>query len=118
MANILPIVDSASYPSSGSPPPKLALFSGHDTTLMPLLATLGGEVWDGTEWAPCASMIQIEIHKIMDSDQSSNFPSGYTFRLTMNGKILTSSKMEGCIDGLELCDSQVLVKRVMPFAKN
>jgi hypothetical protein len=40
MANILPIVD----PSSGTPPPKLGLFSGHDTTLMPILATLGDRV--------------------------------------------------------------------------
>jgi ubiquitin-like domain-containing CTD phosphatase 1 len=42
-------------------PPKLALFSGHDTTLMPILATLGGDVWAGAEWAPYASMILIEL---------------------------------------------------------
>ena len=46
-----------SHPSSSSssgtpPPPKLGLFSGHDTTLMPILATLGDKVWPGTEWVP------------------------------------------------------------------
>ena len=113
MANILPIVDSANHPSSGTPPPKLALFSGHDTTLMPILASLGDKVWDGTEWAPYASMIQIEIHEMADG---SAYPSGYAFRLIYNGQVLTS-KMEGCANGAELCDSQVLVKQVAPFAK-
>mmetsp|Transcript_22544 Transcript_22544/g.39693 ORF Transcript_22544/g.39693 Transcript_22544/m.39693 type:complete len:669 (+) Transcript_22544:191-2197(+) len=116
MANILPIVDSANNPSSGTPPPKLALFSGHDTTLMPILATLGDNVWDGTDWAPYASMLQIEIHEITNSDETSDFPSGYAFRLIFNGKVLTS-KMDGCAAGSELCDSQVLVKQVEGFAK-
>jgi ubiquitin-like domain-containing CTD phosphatase 1 len=54
MSNILPIVDPTNHPmsSSGTPPPKLGLFSGHDTTLMPILATLGDKVWPGTEWSP------------------------------------------------------------------
>lgn len=119
MANILPIVDPTNdNPSSGStPPPKLALFSGHDTTLMPILATLGDKVWSGTDWAPYASMIQLEIHEIMSSsDLGPDFPSGYAFRLVYNGQVLTS-KMDGCAADSELCDSQVLVKQVMPFAK-
>ena len=41
--------------------PKLALFAGHDTTLMPLLATLGPELWKDTEWASYASMMLIEV---------------------------------------------------------
>ncbi len=55
MANILPIVDPTNHPSSSSgtpPPPRLGLFLGHDTTLTPILATLGDKVWPGTEWAP------------------------------------------------------------------
>ena len=122
MANILPLVDSDN-PAANSGMrriPKLALFSGHDTTLMPILATLGDDVWDGTEWAPYASMIQIEIHRIYrrDGDYPTlhDFPSGYAFRLIYNGKVLTS-KMDGCASGSELCDSRVLVKQVMPFAK-
>mmetsp|Transcript_34102 Transcript_34102/g.71806 ORF Transcript_34102/g.71806 Transcript_34102/m.71806 type:complete len:661 (+) Transcript_34102:248-2230(+) len=116
MANILPIVDSANYPSSGTPLPKLALFSGHDTTLMPLLATLGDKVWSGTDWPPYASMIQIEIHEITNSNEGSDFPSGYAFRLVYNGLVLTE-RMDGCVADSELCDSQVLVNQVMTFAK-
>jgi len=116
MANILPIVDSANNPSSGTPPPKLALFSGHDTTLMPLLATLGDKVWSGTDWPPYASMIQIEIHEITNSNEGSDFPSGYAFRLVYNGAVLTE-RMDGCAADSELCDSQVLVNQVMAFAK-
>lgn len=114
MANIAPIVDSSHSPSPSAPLPKLALFSGHDTTLMPMLATLGDKVWSGTEWAPYASIILIEIHEILNADEA--FPSGYAFRLIYNGQVLTS-KMDGCAAGSELCDSQVLVKQVMPFAK-
>ena len=109
--NILPIV-AATNRAGGSHPPKLALFSGHDTTLMPILATLGDNVWEGTEWAPYASMIQIEVHKILKSDK--NYPSGFAFRLIYNGKVLTA-KMDKC--KAELCDIQVLIKQVMPFAK-
>jgi len=115
MANILPIVDSANYPPSGTSPPKLALFSGHDTTLMPILATMGDKVWSGTEWAPYASMIIIEVYEISkDGEEDEEFASGYGFRLIYNGKVLTT-QMDGCSS--EICDSQVLVKQVMPFAK-
>lgn len=128
MDNIRPIVDpsSSTLTSTGGaddntnpPPPKLALFSGHDTTLMPVLATLGPQVWSGTEWAPYASMILIEIHEIVPSttdDGSELYPSGYAFRLIYNGQTLTS-KMDNCPDDSEFCDSHVLVQQVTPFAK-
>lgn len=116
MSSILQIVgDSNNHQyssSSGLPPPKLALFSGHDTTLMPILATLGDQVWSGTEWSPYASMLQIEIHEVLDTDEK--FPSGYAFRLIYNGNVLTS-KMDAC-SGYELCDAHILVKQVMSFA--
>jgi hypothetical protein len=113
MSNILQIVGSDNQPSSSSdmPPPKLALFSGHDTTLMPILSTLGDKVWSG-EWSPYASMLQIEIHEVLDTD--ARYPSGYAFRLIYNGDVLTS-KMGGCPES-DLCDAQVLVKQVMSFA--
>jgi len=41
--------------------PRLALFAGHDTTLMPLLASLGPDLWNDTEWAAYASMMLIEV---------------------------------------------------------
>jgi len=115
VSNILPIVDSVNHPSS-TPPPKMALFSGHDTTLMPILATLGPDVWHAYEWAPYASMILIEIHEVIDSDRKSDFPSGFAFRLIYNGDVLTS-KMDGCLEDSELCDAQILLDRVLPFAK-
>lgn len=116
MTNINQIVDSTNNPTSGTPPPKLALFSGHDTTLMPILATLGDKVWSGAEWSPYASMMQIEIHEMLIYGEGSDFPSGFAFRLIYNGQVLTS-KMDGCTEGSELCDSQVLTSHVMPFAK-
>lgn len=112
MANILPIVgDSSNYTFPEETPPKLALFSGHDTTLMPILATLGQDVWSGTEWAPYASMILIEIY---DMSVHPEYPSGYAFRLIYNGNVLTQH-MENCSS--ELCDSKTLLDQVMPFAK-
>jgi hypothetical protein len=44
--------------------PKLALFSGHDSTLMPLLASLGPKLWNDTDWAPYASMFLIEVRPL------------------------------------------------------
>ena len=119
MTNILPIVGAnTNYTyDEESTPPKLALFSGHDTTLMPILATLGPDVWSGTEWAPYASMILIEIYEIHGDSKGSSatFPSGYAFRLIYNGAVLTS-RMEGCNANTELCDSKVLLDQIMPFA--
>ena len=114
ISNIRQIVESDNNYSSqsGTPPPKLALFSGHDTTLMPILATLGEQVWSGKEWSPYASMLQIEIHEVLEADE--RYPSGYAFRLIYNGSVLTS-KMDECLDS-ELCDAQVLIKQVMSFA--
>jgi hypothetical protein len=55
--NIHPIVD----PERDQPPPKLAVFSAHDTTVMPLLASLGPKLWNDTDWPPYASMLNIEV---------------------------------------------------------
>ena len=55
--NIQPIINA----NDRTPPPnRLALFSGHDTTLLPLLISLGSNVWNG-EWPPYASMMIIEV---------------------------------------------------------
>lgn len=40
---------------------ELAVFSGHDTTIMPLLASLDGRLWNNSDWAPYASMLLIEV---------------------------------------------------------
>jgi hypothetical protein len=61
MENINPIVDPNARQDGSPPPAKFALFSGHDDTIMPLLATLGPNVWDGSDWPPYASMVLIEV---------------------------------------------------------
>jgi hypothetical protein len=42
-------------------PPRLALFSGHDTTIMPVLASLSPDLLADTHWSPYASMLLIEV---------------------------------------------------------
>jgi hypothetical protein len=59
-------------------------------------------------------MILIEIHEM--STITNDYPSGYAFRLLYNGQVLTS-RMEGCNDNSDLCDSHILVEQVGPFAK-
>ena len=58
--NIDPWLNQFDSPES-TPGPKLALYSGHDTTIMPLLASLGANLWNDTDWPPYASMVLIEV---------------------------------------------------------
>lgn len=60
MENINPYLEQ-SDPSGGTPAPRFALFSGHDTTVMPLLASIDPGLWNDTDWAPYASMMLIEV---------------------------------------------------------
>jgi hypothetical protein len=54
------------------------LYAGHDTTLMPFLAAVLGDTWDG-KWASYASMIVIELY-------NSSFHGGSDlFRVIYNG---------------------------------
>jgi len=100
-------------------PPKLALFSAHDDTILPLLATLGNNVFDGKEWAPYASVFNIELHDIQDptGDILDFYPSKKAFRLILNGKVLTNT-VDRCPSDLELCDISILIDQVLPFAIN
>lgn len=91
-----------------TPAPLLSLFSAHDTTILPILATLGEKVWDGETWAPYASLIVLELHKIGDGDDRA-------FRLIYNGQVLTD-KVEGCLKGKELCDVMFLFNRLKNVA--
>jgi hypothetical protein len=126
MANINEVVNKEHYYRN---PVKLALFSGHDTTLIPLLASLGPKVWDG-QWPSYASMVLIEIHEInidrhleiheinIDGrSDKSMYKINYAFRLLLDGKVLTHT-LDGCPDDAELCDADVFIRRVTPFAKN
>ena len=56
---------------------KFALFSGHDTTLMPVLAALLEDHWD-RKWAAYASMITIELYASSDKKED-------LFRIVYNG---------------------------------
>jgi hypothetical protein len=87
---------------------KLAVFSGHDTTIVPLLASLG--VWNDSAWPPYASMVVIELHE-MNVDGNTNkkiFPTNFGFRLLYNGVAITS-QIEACEPDLDLCNANILV---------
>jgi len=107
IANIKPFLDG----DTSKPLTKLALFSGHDSTIEPLLASLGKNVWDGKVWVPYATIFNIEIHeKTIEEGESKHL-----FRLVLNGDVMTS-RVEGCPDDGDLCDVTVLIELVEPFA--
>lgn len=89
----------------------LSIFSGHDTTLIPLLISLGTNVWDGI-WPPYASMMIIEIHEVLyHNDDNDN--DKYLFRLLFNGQIITN-RIDEC--DTELCNISILLNRIKDFA--
>lgn len=87
--------------------PRFILYSGHDTTLMPLLSSLG--IWDG-KWAPYASMWNMELYHI--DEPHLEYPSAKAFRMIFNGKVLTD-QITGC--NSDLCDLDILLKIVEPL---
>ena len=49
--HILPVVtDDEEKEDRGRPPAKLAIYSGHDSTIMKVLSALGPKVWNGDNW--------------------------------------------------------------------
>lgn len=95
--------------------PRLAIYSGHDTTLMPLLASLGDDVWDGVQWTPYASMLVIEIHKVNVETPDGIGP--LAFRIIYNGEVITS-RLDNCLSDSELCNLDILFQLIGPFATN
>jgi hypothetical protein len=92
---------------NGTAYPRLALFSGHDTTIIGLLASLS-KVYDGS-WPPYASKLLLEIHEI-DLDGRKDkalYTTGYGFRLIYNGQVLTD-QVEGCPKDTHICDVAIL----------
>ena len=77
---------------------KFVLFSGHDTTLMPILAGLMGSNWDG-KWVSYASMVSIEIYN------SSTAGSPDLFRIIYNGQ---QQQVPGCAS-TGLCNVKYLL---------
>jgi hypothetical protein len=65
------LLDADGYATSNEMvPPRLAVYSGHDTTIMPLLASISPDLWNDTEWAPYASMVLIEVRMPMQTTDS------------------------------------------------
>lgn len=94
---------------------KLALYSGHDSTLMALLADLdaGSKLfWTGDDWPPYGSMFLIELYEadfspeFKETKEGEWYDTGVVFRLIYNGKVMTQ-RLEGCRD--ELCDIAILI---------
>lgn len=106
--------DTILYPKP-RPTPKVAVFAGHDTTIIPLLASLG-DAYD-EKWPPYASMVLLEIHELnIDGRKTkSRYPSDYGFRLLYNGRALTSL-VQGCPPDADVCDISHLQRQVQPFA--
>ncbi|KAK3105437.1 hypothetical protein FSP39_025249, partial [Pinctada imbricata] len=76
------------------PTPKFVIYSGHDVTLTPLLATLG--IYDG-KWPPYASRLNIEMYGGMENGKSHHF-----IRVVYNGVDVTK-KLNFCktfVDGM------------------
>jgi hypothetical protein len=59
-------------------PPKMALFMGHDTTILPLLISLSADLWDG-KWAPYAAMMNIEVSVVSPTWKQKRLPLLCTF---------------------------------------
>jgi hypothetical protein len=83
---------------------KFALWSAHDTSIMPFLAALLGDSWD-RKWARYAALVSIEIYNstVVGSDDM--------FRMVYNGEPLL---FPGCTT--TICDVSVLLGS-MSFAQ-
>ncbi len=75
---------------------RLAPAVGHDTTIMPMLAAIGGGAYDGS-WAPYASLMVLETYVRNGTD--------FLFRAVLNGEELV---FPGCEQQGALCDVAAL----------
>jgi hypothetical protein len=83
-------VTASTHP--GTPAPKLSVFSGHDSTLFPLLTALGA--FDGG-WPPYASYLTLELLRVRGSgsgsgswgDAGNTGSDAYRVRLIYNGRM-------------------------------
>jgi len=87
---------------------KLNLISGHDTTIFPLLVSLGANMWDNV-WPPYASMLILEIHEMQGDGPT------HMFRIIYNGRVFTP-RMHGCPAESELCPIDVLMTQMKESA--
>eukprot|EP01039_Chlorochromonas_danica_P008062 gene8062-8892_t len=80
---------------------RLAVFAGHDTTVMPFLASVLGVEWDGL-WPGYASLVTIELYS---GSAASSVP--WLFRMVYNSDPLL---VPGCDD--YLCDATILLDKL------
>ena len=90
---------------------KFVLYSGHDSTVTPLLLNLG--VHDRKRWTPYASRVAFELWRdtVVEPSKQLDSIDNFYFRVLVNGKVVTS-KMKFCGDALlkgELCPLKELV---------
>lgn len=90
--------------------PRLALYSGHDSTISQLLASLGTKVWKETDSVAYASLLVLEVYESHHRDSDD---TDYMFRLLLNGNVLTKA-IKHCHS--DVCDFQVLEKHLNEFA--
>eukprot|EP00548_Thalassiothrix_antarctica_P000756 CAMPEP_0194144382 /NCGR_PEP_ID=MMETSP0152-20130528/13449_1 /TAXON_ID=1049557 /ORGANISM="Thalassiothrix antarctica, Strain L6-D1" /LENGTH=629 /DNA_ID=CAMNT_0038844219 /DNA_START=146 /DNA_END=2035 /DNA_ORIENTATION=+ len=103
MERILPVLSGDSDRGGNN---KLHVISAHDTTIIPLMASLG--IWKLDQWPPYASTMLIELHRFIDSRTNKDvYPSYYAFRLVYNGEVWTD-RITGCPKDTDLCDFTIL----------
>ncbi|KAH0482385.1 MAG: hypothetical protein KVP17_001958 [Porospora cf. gigantea B] len=88
------------YPTGS--PHRFFLYSGHDTTIMPLLAALG--VWSPAEWPPYASIATLEFLRSGER---------FLFRIIYNGAAVTR-RFKGC--DTDLCALETFFLETDHFA--
>lgn len=90
---------------------KFVLYSGHDSTVTPLLINLG--VHDSTRYTPYAARVVFELWRdtLLDTSEKPDSADNFYFRVLVNGEVVTS-QMKFCGDSLlkgELCPVSELV---------
>jgi len=108
------------WPDIRQYPPKFALFSAHDTTIMGLLSSLD-LTSDLNKWPAYASMFLIELYSIdtqylpqdLKQDTEDTFPTNIAFRMIYNGEVVTQL-MPRC--DTELCDVYNLIDHLAAYA--
>lgn len=100
-SNMENVMYNTSNSLNSSLPLKLAVFAGHDTTIIPFLASVLGDTWD-KQWSGYASLVTIELYE-------GTAASGvdWYFRMIYNSEALL---VPGCTD--TLCDATVLLDKL------
>jgi len=108
------MIDDEGNTGSNDDIPRLLLYSAHDVTILSLLATLGFDIMNMSIPA-YASLLIIEIHAVLENPAYDSLITSRAFRLLYNGETINRF-IKGCPKDEELCDLQILMNLVEPFA--